>query len=95
MSRKGVAGDEPTTLSFDRFPLTIGSAETNDLVVADETISRRHAIVELNAGGLSLVDVGSVSGTTVNGRLGWGTWPIAPSIAVTMGGSHLVFTKTS
>ena len=95
LSHKGVSGDEPTTLIFDKFPLTIGSAETNDLVVVDDMISRRHAIVEARDGGLFLVDVGSVSGTGVNGRLGWGSWPIAPSIAVTVGAFQLVFTKTS
>ncbi len=95
MSRKGVSGDEPTTLSFDQFPLTIGSADSNDLVVVDEMISRRHAIVEARDGGLWLVDVGSVSGTGINGRLGWGSWPIAPSIAVTLGAYQLVFTLGS
>jgi pSer/pThr/pTyr-binding forkhead associated (FHA) protein len=95
LSRKGVSGDEPTTLTFDQFPLMIGSADNNDLVVVDEMISRRHAIVEVRDGGLWLVDVGSVSGTVVNGRLGWGTWPIAPSLAITLGAFNLVFTRIS
>ena len=56
-----------------RFDLTgsasMGRAPENGLVLADEQISRRHAIIQAQGvGEFWLVDLGSANGTYVNGR---------------------------
>lgn len=48
-------------------PLSIGRGVTNDLVVADPTISRRHAELRVDAEGLRVSDLGSSNGTSING----------------------------
>ncbi len=46
---------------------TIGRQEDNDLVLADASVSRRHALIEPGAGGFALSDLRSSNGTYVNG----------------------------
>ncbi|MFZ5470700.1 MAG: sigma 54-interacting transcriptional regulator, partial [Myxococcota bacterium] len=48
--------------------IRIGSDPTNDLVLTDSTVSRRHLEIERTPGGLLLRDVGSRNGTFVDGR---------------------------
>ena len=47
--------------------ISIGKAEDNDLVLPDDTVSRRHLEVVRLAGGLRVRDVGSTNGTRVGG----------------------------
>jgi predicted component of type VI protein secretion system len=47
--------------------LTIGRGHDNDLVLADETTSPRHARVIARAGSVLLIDLGSEHGTWLNG----------------------------
>jgi adenylate cyclase len=59
------------TQSYDlkmHAPLIIGRAPTCDLPVFDPTISRRHAELVCDEGGVSLRDLGSSNGTFVNGE---------------------------
>jgi DNA-binding NtrC family response regulator len=46
-------------------PLTLGSDETCDVVIADPRVSRRHCTLELNPNGLLLRDLDSKNGTYV------------------------------
>lgn len=48
--------------------VTIGSAASNDFVIRDATVSRRHATFTRVANGYQLTDLGSTNGTLVNGR---------------------------
>src|SRR6185436_12021058 len=48
--------------------LRVGGDTTNDLVLSDGTVSRRHIEVERTASGLVLRDLGSRNGTWVDGR---------------------------
>jgi DNA-binding NtrC family response regulator len=43
--------------------LLVGTASTNDFVVADSTASRQHAMLELVSGGVRVKDLGSRNGT--------------------------------
>ncbi len=57
----------------DRHPLspqgtTIGRSRDNDVHLADERASRRHARIEREQGAFVIVDLGSANGTFVNGR---------------------------
>jgi len=46
----------------------LGRALSNDLILADRRVSRRHAQLRWRAGNYHLSDMGSRGGTTVNGR---------------------------
>ena len=48
--------------------MTIGRASDLDLHLAGEQVSRRHARIELRAGGAEIEDLDSANGTQVNGR---------------------------
>jgi FHA domain/Domain of unknown function (DUF1707) len=48
--------------------LTLGRAPECELVFCDDTVSRRHARLELREGRWFLVDLDSSNGTLVNGR---------------------------
>lgn len=52
--------------------LRIGRSETNEIVIADASVSRQHAeLVELGGGRFSLTDLGSTFGTHVWQSQGW------------------------
>jgi hypothetical protein len=57
---------DPSQLGGGR--LVIGRSRTCELVVDDDTVSRRHAALELRDGAWRLRDLGSRNGTWVNGR---------------------------
>jgi pSer/pThr/pTyr-binding forkhead associated (FHA) protein len=70
--------------------VTIGRLSTNDVVLADSNVSRRHAELRRSGEGWHLVDLGSTNGTAVNGR------PISEHSLVhgdriTIGTSELMF----
>jgi two-component system, cell cycle response regulator len=48
--------------------MTIGRDQTADIVVQDQSVSRKHAKVSKKDNGVLLTDMGSVNGTTVNGH---------------------------
>ena len=49
--------------------LTIGRDETNDIVLNDNSVSRNHAILEIDGDEFILIDNNSSNGVTVNGKL--------------------------
>jgi hypothetical protein len=52
--------------------LRIGRSETNEIVIADASVSRQHAeLVELGGGRFTLTDLGSTFGTHVWQNQGW------------------------
>ena len=53
-------------------PLAIGRDPAKcELVIADDTVSRRHALLEIEGGRLFVKDLGSANGTRLDGqRLG-------------------------
>ena len=57
---------DPAQLAGGR--IVIGRSSACELVVDDDTVSRRHAVLELRDGAWRLVDLGSSNGTWVNGR---------------------------
>ena len=59
--------------------VVIGRSPTSDFVVADDTVSARHAVLNYADGGWGLRDVGSLNGTFVNG------WRVVDEILVRPG----------
>lgn len=73
-----------------KFPYTIGSGLTNDLSIADSTVSRRHCeIVADEQGNLSVNDLGSTNGTGVEG-VKVTSARLAPNTEVQLGRTRLV-----
>src|SRR5215210_1263500 len=65
-------------------PLVVGRALTSDIPVLDPTISRRHAEVRLDEGGVHVRDLGSSNGTFLNGQK-VDTTRISPGDVITFG----------
>jgi hypothetical protein len=62
-------GKETETIEITKAPVVIGRMSTNEVVLSDPNVSRRHAEVRRNGDRWMLVDLGSTNGTTVNGKL--------------------------
>lgn len=55
-------------LVVDRLPVELGRAPEADLVLADDTVSRRHAVLRGDRGAVEVEDLGSSNGTSINGN---------------------------
>jgi len=66
--RLSAIGDvEPRSFSVDRTQISIGTAAGNDLTIAGNGVSRRHATLARRSGRWEVTDQGSTNGTFVNG----------------------------
>lgn len=77
------------------FPLSairssIGRRDTCDIVLNDNSISRRHAQIEKNNEGFYITDLNSTNGTYVNGLL-IDTYKLASGDVITLGNTVLIF----
>jgi hypothetical protein len=63
------SGEAKDRISITRAPVSIGRLSSNDIVLSDPNVSRRHAELRSDDGRWVLVDLGSTNGTTVNGKL--------------------------
>jgi pSer/pThr/pTyr-binding forkhead associated (FHA) protein len=66
-------------------PVTIGRANDCDCVLADATVSRRHAELRRDGGRWLLRDLGSRNGTRVNGMRVLETTEVHPGDRVALG----------
>ncbi len=61
--------DQPiATKSFTQEVIKIGKLRSSDLHLDDDTVARMHAVLEVTGGDVRLVDLGSSTGTVVNGE---------------------------
>jgi len=65
---KRSAGDDGPDLRLAAGAQVLGSATDADLVIANQTVSRRHARFHVDDRGVTIEDLGSTSGTFVNGQ---------------------------
>ena len=62
-----IGTSEPREYSLDKQTIAIGSQSSNDIVVADASVSRRHATIARKLGLFELTDLDSTNGTFING----------------------------
>ena len=68
-SRMSIRAAEEIVLYFEAGPCTwlVGRSSACDVVLRDPLISRRHALVSVRGGRVSIRDLGSTNGVAVNG----------------------------
>ena len=81
---------ESISLTGDR--VTIGRLSSNDIILSDPNVSRRHAELRREAAGWMVVDLGSTNGTLVNGKLAK-EHRLEDGDRLTLGQSDLVFSS--
>ncbi len=65
---RGTSDSGSVELQFGAGVHVLGSATDCDLIIADRTISRRHARIVAGESGVSIEDLASTNGTTVDGK---------------------------
>ncbi len=53
---------------FSQEVIKIGKLRSSDLLLEDDAVARMHAVIEVTASDLRVVDLGSAAGTSVNGQ---------------------------
>ena len=71
--------------------VTIGSHRSNDVVIDDNTVSRRHATITHKTGGFELADLGSTNGTLVNGKRVRAPIPLGRGDEIKFGSARYTF----
>ena len=80
-----VPGELPRRVVLDRPLLTFGRSSTNDVPLADRTLSRVHAKIEARDGTSTLIDLGSRNGTSLNGTRISEPIPLATGDRISLG----------
>jgi len=62
-------GTEKERIAVTKEPVVIGRLSTNDVVLSDPNVSRRHAELRREGSQWTIIDLGSTNGTVVNGKL--------------------------
>lgn len=88
------SGKPRERISVTRTPITIGRLSTNDVVISDSNVSRRHAELRRENERWTLVDLGSTNGTVVNGKLAR-EHPLENGDRISFGTSELEFRSGS
>jgi len=84
------SGDAKERIALTRAPVTIGRQSTNDVVLSDPNVSRRHAELRRDGVRWVLVDLGSTNGSLVNGKL-TREHEVAHGDRLAFGNSELIF----
>jgi putative nucleotidyltransferase with HDIG domain len=88
---RGVDGDFEGKTWESATVLRAGRLETLEIVLADTSVSRRHAEIRVTQHGWLLRDLKSTNGTFLNGtRLGSGEWPLRAHDVIRCGNVTLV-----
>lgn len=80
-----IAGHPPFTLGPESTVVSVGRATSNDLVIANESLSRQHARIQFANGKATLEDLGSMNGTCLNGVRLTGQQPLKPGDVIEFG----------
>jgi two-component system nitrogen regulation response regulator GlnG len=83
--------DAGRTMRFESRSASIGGSRKSDFVLADETVSRHHCLLEATESGYRLQDQGSRNGTRLGGcRVGWAL--LVPGTVFQVGSTKVRFT---
>jgi hypothetical protein len=85
----------PREYSLDKPTIAIGTHPSNDVILDDTTVSRRHATITRKSGGFELADLGSTNGTFVNGRRLSGPAVLKPGDEIKFGAVRVAFDPQS
>lgn len=79
-------------LELTREYMTLGRSHSNDLVLSEPTVSRVHASLSVDSDGrVSVQDLGSSAGTTVNGRPASGPVTLRSGDVISFGGARFQY----
>jgi hypothetical protein len=81
----------PRELKLTKAESSIGSGESNSLVVRDDTVSQRHALVKQQGGKWQVIDNKSSNGTYVDGRRAIDWIRLRDGAEIRFGGAQFVF----
>ena len=82
---------EPFHVSLDKDIISIGRSKRNDLVLADQWLSRNHAEIRNASGSFSIADLDSRNGTYVNGQRIDGMVHLKNTDVITLGDQQIKF----
>ena len=88
-----VDGSKPMSVEGSERELTVGTDESNDLVITDPRVSRHHFAVSPTERGHLIRDLGSKNGTRVNGVAIECAY-LSPNAVIAIGGTRLRFEMT-
>ncbi len=74
-------------------PITLGRQPDSTIILHDPAASRQHARIQRSAGGYAIQDLGSSSGTFVNGQRIMAPQQLSPGDIIRMGSSELVVVR--
>jgi pSer/pThr/pTyr-binding forkhead associated (FHA) protein len=80
-----VSGSAPVTMELREGENTVGRESSCDVVVNDPSVSRRHAIITVGPGGVTVKDLGSKNRTLVNNTRIEGEVRVGPETEVFFG----------
>jgi serine phosphatase RsbU (regulator of sigma subunit)/pSer/pThr/pTyr-binding forkhead associated (FHA) protein len=86
---------EPFRFAIDKDVVSIGRSRQNDLVLADQWLSRKHAEIRRENGGCFIYDLDSRNGTLVNGVRIANKVPLHNGDVVTLGDQTLTFSDST
>ncbi|HEU5082834.1 MAG TPA: FHA domain-containing protein [Acidimicrobiales bacterium] len=78
------------TLVVDTLPIEVGRSPEADLVLPDDTVSRRHAVLRGDRSAIEVEDLGSSNGTSINGNPMVGALTLLDGDLVTFGSATLL-----
>jgi len=82
--------DSSKVFSLDGPVTKIGRSDVNDLILTSIHVSRKHAEIRFNKGKFEIHDLGSKSGTWVNGEI-IKSKALSKGDVITLADTHLVF----
>jgi transcriptional regulator with AAA-type ATPase domain/polyferredoxin len=86
---RSIGADMDLDLSFGNGVHTLGSAAGSDLRIANPTVSRSHAKLTCTNEGITIEDLGSTNGTTVDGKPVDGPTEVGHGARIKVGGVQL------
>jgi pSer/pThr/pTyr-binding forkhead associated (FHA) protein len=78
------------TLVVDTLPVEIGRSPETELVLPDDTVSRRHAVLRGDRSAIEVEDLGSSNGTSINGNPMAGALTLLDGDLVTFGSATIL-----